>query len=345
MFKTHKVFSLVVLLVTVALSMFLGCGSNNNVTGPRVEESGPYFAIADYFPIGLGGIKIYEVVNGDSMLEPYIDGDSCIGEPFHDVNGNGVYDSGIDYFIICGTPQDPCPDNQDLNYNGEYDGPNSCDQVDSVPFTDFNQDGNFDGPNGQYETGERFYDIDGNSLRGYSHKLLLGLVFSSAEYISPRWCYIREDIPSIEAGGFTISSPYPYYKDIFSCDSAGLKWYKHGIENISTHPITIAAESLSVGDSTVYVDTLSYGDPQYSYIVTWVSTFLGIENVTVPAGSFSCMKFKSLATGWRYYGDGWGYDMSHFIFTTYQWYGEDMGLVKSQGPATGQYMILKKIGW
>jgi hypothetical protein len=331
-------------LAALAVIVFLACSSNNNVVGPGGPgQQGADYAIADYFPIHLGDRWIYEVVNGDSMLEPYRDGDSCIGEPFTDVDGDGIYTSGTDIFTVCGTLQDPCPLNQDLNYNGDYDGPNSCAQVDDVPFVDFDGNGDFDLPNGQYDIGEPFYDIDANGSRGYSHKLLLGLTFSSIEYISPLWCYIRQDIPSIQLNGFTVPSPYTYYKDVFSSDTSGLKWYKHGIEDISARPIVIAAESLSVGDSTEYIDTLSYG--QYSYIVTWVSTLVGVEDVTVPAGTFSCLKFKSLATGWRYYNDGWGYDMSHFIFVTYQWYGEDVGLVKSEGPRTGQYMILKKRGW
>jgi len=90
--------------------------------------------------------------------EPYIDGDSIIGEPFKDVNNNGVYDQGIDIFI-----RSVGPDNMDLNHDGRHNGPN--DPWDpGIPFVDRNGNGLYDAPNGVYDTGEPFVDLNGNGV-------------------------------------------------------------------------------------------------------------------------------------------------------------------------------------
>jgi len=92
--------------------------------------------------------------------EPYIDGDSIIGEPFIDMNGNGVYDEGIDGFIKC-----VCPENMDYNHNGQYDGPTTIlpeQWTPGVPFLDRNGNGLFEAPNYQYNPGEPFTDVNGN---------------------------------------------------------------------------------------------------------------------------------------------------------------------------------------
>lgn len=92
--------------------------------------------------------------------EPYIDGDSVIGERFTDVNGNGVYDQGMDIFVMA-PPFDPS--NMDLNNNGMYDGPLS--QWDpKIPFVDRNGNGLYDRPNARYDAGEPFTDVNGNGV-------------------------------------------------------------------------------------------------------------------------------------------------------------------------------------
>ena len=97
--------------------------------------------------------------------EPYVDGDSIIGEPYTDVNSNGVYDEGLDLFFL-GTG----PDNQDLNHNGKYDGPENTDPQNwtpGVPYLDRNGNGLFDPPNLQYDVGEPFTDVNGNGEYDY----------------------------------------------------------------------------------------------------------------------------------------------------------------------------------
>ena len=94
---------------------------------------------------------------GERTPEPFIDGDSVLGEPFIDLNANGWYEVGIDLFVITDDPLT----NQDLNYNGKYDGP--WDQwTPGIPFYDRNGNGFYDRPNHSYDLGEPYTDVNGN---------------------------------------------------------------------------------------------------------------------------------------------------------------------------------------
>ncbi len=90
--------------------------------------------------------------------EPYTDGDSVIGEPFTDLNGNNVYDPGTDIFI-----KSVGPDNDDLNHDGLHNGPLSPWQ-EGIPYLDRNGNGLFDAPNLKYDIGEPFEDVNGNGV-------------------------------------------------------------------------------------------------------------------------------------------------------------------------------------
>ncbi len=92
-----------------------------------------------------------------SREEPYIDGDSSLGEPFIDINRNGSYDQGVDRFI---TALDPAV-NMDLNRNNRYDGPSDPWQA-GIPFIDYNGNGIYDAPNNRYDPGEPYLDINRN---------------------------------------------------------------------------------------------------------------------------------------------------------------------------------------
>ncbi len=89
--------------------------------------------------------------------EPYIDGDRVLGEPFTDVNLNGIYDEGIDIFLFSNDPVL----NQDLNHNSRYDGPNDK-WSPGLPFADLNGNGIYDPRNFKYDYGEPFLDLNQN---------------------------------------------------------------------------------------------------------------------------------------------------------------------------------------
>lgn len=91
----------------------------------------------------------------EDNAEPFQDGDQSLGEPFTDVNGNGFFDPGIDIFLITLGPE-----NQDLNRNSIYDGPDPDSWSEGIPFVDLNGNGVFDRPNGVYDPGETFVDLN-----------------------------------------------------------------------------------------------------------------------------------------------------------------------------------------
>ena len=105
----------------------------------------------------------YDPEKADMQLvddpEPYTDGDILLGEPFTDINKNGVYDEGIDIF-------NPLTD--DLNGSGIYDGPNSdpCAGLQhcstAIPYVDLNHNGEYDESNGHWDPGEAYADLNGN---------------------------------------------------------------------------------------------------------------------------------------------------------------------------------------
>ncbi len=89
--------------------------------------------------------------------EAYVDGDNVLGEPFQDINGNGIFEEGIDVFLMSSDPGL----NMDLNYNSRYDGPDDP-WSPGVPYQDLNNNGLYDPPNGRYDYGEPFVDMNHN---------------------------------------------------------------------------------------------------------------------------------------------------------------------------------------
>lgn len=115
--------------------------------------------------VGNGKYDPEKAVNtypNNDKAESYTDGDKCLGEPFTDVNGDGVYDLGVeDRFISnCGDPT-----NQDYNCNGGWDGPNDCGIVPVIAgkhYIDYNKNGKYDEVNAKYDPGEPYADLNGN---------------------------------------------------------------------------------------------------------------------------------------------------------------------------------------
>jgi outer membrane receptor protein involved in Fe transport len=101
----------------------------------------------------------------NDKTESFIDGDISLGEPFVDVNRNGVRDARLMPDYPFGEPF------TDLSYNSRYDGPNDP-WAPGIPFRDFNGNGVFDKggeasgkwstDKNSYELGEPYYDRNGN---------------------------------------------------------------------------------------------------------------------------------------------------------------------------------------
>ncbi len=129
---------------------------------PFVDRNGDgHWNVGDYLLFDTNNNGKYDperatVINVDQP-EPFRDGDKNLGEPFIDVNMNGVYDPGIDIFIASPDPKI----NMDLNHNSKYDGPGDT-WSPGMPFLDLNGNGLYDPPNGVYDIGEPFTDLNGN---------------------------------------------------------------------------------------------------------------------------------------------------------------------------------------
>lgn len=126
-----------------------------DLNGNGVWDEGDYL-----YDVNGNGLLDAELVRnvGTSTPEPYIDGDSVIGEPFIDVNVNNIYDAGIDVFTMSAGP-----DNMDLNHDGQYNGPLEPWEP-GIPYLDRNGNGLYDAPNYRYDTGEPFTDVNGNGV-------------------------------------------------------------------------------------------------------------------------------------------------------------------------------------
>ncbi len=129
---------------------------------PFVDRDGDgHWDEGDYLLRDTNGNGRYDPERGPVMNidqpEPYRDGDVNLGEPFVDVNLNGVFDQGIDVFICSPNPAT----NMDLNHNSKYDS--SFDPWSpGMPFKDLNGNGLYDPANGSYDIGEPFVDVNGN---------------------------------------------------------------------------------------------------------------------------------------------------------------------------------------
>jgi len=99
-------------------------------------------------------------VSETSGGEPYIDGDSSLGEPFTDVNRNGVYDAGVDIFVTA-FDEDI---NDDKDRNNAYTPPSAFYWSPGIDYIDYNGNGVFDFPNGTYDPGEPFVDENKNGV-------------------------------------------------------------------------------------------------------------------------------------------------------------------------------------
>ncbi len=148
-------------LLSLVLIVFISCSDSNKIVDPPPTQLAYQFSDYIYFDT----TNIYIVAtsyDGNSYFpEIYVYWEEVIGEPFTDLNGNGVYDPGIDIFI-----RSVGSDNMDLNHNGLHDGSNDY-WSQGVPFDDINGDGIYQhGTNylysNNYSQGRPYYDFNNN---------------------------------------------------------------------------------------------------------------------------------------------------------------------------------------
>jgi hypothetical protein len=131
-------FILVILWVLLCIIASCSKKSSNPVTETPVDTL--RLSLPDY--IYIDTTRPFEITSNASVTgcEPALAEEKIIGEPFTDNNHNGVFDPGIDGFIMSGDPAI----NQDLNHNGRHDGPdnlNCAEWQPGIPFDDIDGNG------------------------------------------------------------------------------------------------------------------------------------------------------------------------------------------------------------
>ena len=212
--------------------------------------------------------------------EPHYNGDYIIGEPFTDVNGNGVFDEGTDVFEF---PAD------DLNDNGKYDGPNDP-WSPGVPYDDLNGNGLYDDPrhNPYYEDGDPFLDLNGNGVWDYPALYAVVHWLHYDTYITAtRWCVEYCDSAAL----FTSDSDRKYWlprkhedwwdyllerprRDttlVFDLSDSGLTLSSHRYNNNTLLHVLPRGDVIlgssrvmtshgGIGDSTSFLRSVSHGE-------------------------------------------------------------------------------------
>lgn len=95
-----------------------GCSSNRGTNNTDKTPQRVGVSFEDFVVLDEQSNMLYRIAGAHGSLEPFLDSEAIIGEPFTDMNGNGIYDPGIDLFI-----RSVDSTNQDLNRNGRHDGP------------------------------------------------------------------------------------------------------------------------------------------------------------------------------------------------------------------------------
>jgi len=134
-------------IIAVAGIMITGCGDDEYGTEP-VPVDYTYANFVHFDPTEYRFVK-RDILNAfDKIPEPLVNWEQSLGEPFTDLNGNGIYDPGVDSFTISGDPNT----NQDLNHNGVYDSPDDP-WTEGIPFDDIDGNGEYRPDPGNHTTG------------------------------------------------------------------------------------------------------------------------------------------------------------------------------------------------
>lgn len=162
------------LLLVMSVLFFVGCTKQDNPSAPQSIS----YRYEDYvhfdttqFMYSKYTLRMFE----PRFPEPVMNWEGVIGEPFWDVDGDGVYNADIDSFVMA---LDPAI-NQDLNRNNRYDGP-ADGWSPGIPFDDINGDGVYNPRTDDYYSGYidgmPFCDFNANGIRDTSMDALYGVL-------------------------------------------------------------------------------------------------------------------------------------------------------------------------
>lgn len=223
-------------ILFVMLLVFIpGCGDDNNhicecvLPGWTFDEfvhfnTGEYMYMRSSFP---ASVPCDVVLNWEESF----------GEPFTDMNGNGVYDEGTDSFFI----DWDSPDNQDLDYDSLYTGTDPADWSPGIPFDDIDGNGYLRNPNApgsnSYSTGVPFadYNMDGqyNGTSGSEYNISK---WSKSDSADGTWYNLGTDAKIDNAlwryvsdSGIVYEFPFrvSHFTENFCLTAGGLTYYDY----------------------------------------------------------------------------------------------------------------------
>jgi hypothetical protein len=320
-----------VLITAAIIAVACGCVRDDSPTGTDVIPQPTDFELYIHFDtiryfVTLADFSIFY----PNVYERAVNWEQSLGEPYTDVNGNGVYDEGIDIFIKA---LDPAV-NQDLNRNNRYDGPDDPWEV-GIPFDDIDGDGQFrvnpeDGGR-YYEIGLPFVDYNDNENRdsGVSAFAIMS-AFSVAHGLNGDLWY------STQNGPWGTYAGYRFVSD------SGLV-YDHTIN------WSVSAKNLLVTDSgLIFYAFPSWFDMAVPLLVVDTGDFVEVQNdvqiVPIDAGdtvavSRTVRLDEPLGIG------GYGYVGLVNVELTSESFGYDFFFDRDQGLiAYGEYTVTGALG-
>jgi len=162
------------IFVCLALGLMCLCGCTDR---SPTEEVTPGYLFENYVLFDSNTVFFSRIdfeEGASPIMEPVVNWEKSLGEPFTDSNSNGVYDEGIDSY-------------QDMNSNGQYDGPDDPWEP-GIPFDDIDGNGEFRTDPGErlsgYQPGMPFCDFNGNGERDNS----LYCNYGAVRLVSFPWC-------------------------------------------------------------------------------------------------------------------------------------------------------------
>ncbi|MDH3891748.1 MAG: hypothetical protein OEV49_11750 [candidate division Zixibacteria bacterium] len=208
----------IILLIAAACLVIVvvqNCTEDTSPNGPQAPQP---VLFADYVHFDTTSYMILRTTMAPPAAEAYVWCEKSVGEPFIDNNGNGVFDPGVDLFIMSRGP-----DNQDLNDNGKHDGAEDP-WSPGVPFDDLDGDGDRDCDSNwlslpNREPGVPYCDLNDNGQWDKQPQYL---------YLAVRWRMSEVDSIAVEYTLFPEDS-------IFSIqsDSGLFYWYPDVLTNSS----------------------------------------------------------------------------------------------------------------